>query len=353
MSDDRRTRVVLHQRLPHEHNFSIERVVDAMRTNLPARFDVVVAEAPFTSKGVLARVRSIIDARRYVGDVHHVTGDTNYLGLLLDRRRTVLTVHDCEFLERASAPKRLLYRLFWLQLPVWRAAIVTIPTEGVGHDLRAALWRCPRDVRLVPNFVSDEFASDPRPLRSERPVLLQVGTRPNKNLERVAVALNGIGCRLVVVGPLTSEQRGLLSSSGVDVDERVDITDDEMVACYREADAVVFASTKEGFGLPVLEAQATGRPVITSLTSPLPEVAGGPAAACLVDPFDTASIRAGIERVLGDEQYRSALVEAGLRNVERYRVQPVADAFARIYDELADAAGRQRAGAPERPRTSE
>jgi glycosyltransferase involved in cell wall biosynthesis len=188
---------------------------------------------------------------------------------------------------------------------------------------------------------------------NRQPVLLQVGTRPNKNLERVAVALRGIGCRLVVVGPLTPEQRQLLESSGVDVDERVDLADEEMVACYREADAVVFASTKEGFGLPVLEAQATGRPVITSLTSPLPEVSGGPAAACLVDPFDTTSIRAGIERVIGDAQYRSALVEAGLRNVQRYRVEPVADAFAQIYDEIAAAAGRQRAGAPDRPSTSE
>jgi glycosyltransferase involved in cell wall biosynthesis len=85
--------------------------------------------------------------------------------------------------------------------------------------------------------------------------------------------------------------------------------------------------------MPIVEAQATGRPVVTSARAPMDEVAGG--AACLVDPEDVASIRAGIERVLRDEKYRGELVRAGFVNRERFRPAAQARQYAEIYREMA------------------
>jgi glycosyltransferase involved in cell wall biosynthesis len=328
---EHRTRVVFLERQPFPHTFSIERVFEQVRAHLPARFECEVVVSSFPSTGVRNRVRSVLEARRHRGDVVHVAGDTNYLGLLGDRRRTVLTVHDTEFLERAGAVKRLLYRAFWLRLPVRRSAVVTTPSSQSRADLLREVRCPPAKVRVVPNPLPD-LQPAPRRRLPERPVLLQVGTRPNKNLARVVEALAGIPCILRVMGPLSAADRRSLEERGVQYEEVLGVGDDEVERCYRDCDVLLFVSTKEGFGMPVIEAQAVGRPVVTSDVQPLREVAGE--GACFVDPYDVSAIRSGIERVLSDEGYREELVQRGLRNVDRFRPELVAAQYAAIYDEI-------------------
>ncbi len=89
-----------------------------------------------------------------------------------------------------------------------------------------------------------------------------------------------------------------------------------LAALYRLADAFAFPSLYEGFGLPPLEAMACGTPVVTSRISSLPEVVGD--AALLVDPYDVEDIAAGIERVLGDDALRAALIAAGHARVKNF-----------------------------------
>ena len=109
-----------------------------------------------------------------------------------------------------------------------------------------------------------------------------MGTKPNKNLDRIVKALKGIHCKLVVVGALTDEQKKLIVDTGVDLENHVNLDDAAIGRQYQAADVVMFVSTYEGFGLPILEAQAAGRPLITSRRSPMQEVAGP--GSCLVDP---------------------------------------------------------------------
>jgi len=97
---------------------------------------------------------------------------------------------------------------------------------------------------------------------------------------------------------------------------------------------LVFASTYEGFGLPIVEAQATGRPVVTSNILSMPEVAGG--AACLVDPFNVASIREGIAKVIQDSSYREYLVRLGFENVKRFQPENIAKNYLDIYTNILE-----------------
>jgi glycosyltransferase involved in cell wall biosynthesis len=84
--------------------------------------------------------------------------------------------------------------------------------------------------------------------------------------------------------------------------------------------------------MPIIEAQWVERPVVTSNCSSMPEVAG--AAACLVDPFDVGSIRAGILRVINDEPYRERLIELGRENRERFSLAQVAHQYGALYERV-------------------
>ena len=106
-----------------------------------------------------------------------------------------------------------------------------------------------------------------------------------------------------------------------------------MLERYRKCDLVAFASTYEGFGMPILEANTVERPVIAGNVCSMPEVAGD--AACLVDPYDVSSIRAGILRVIEDADYRESLMAAGRENRKRFQADVIANQYASLYRELA------------------
>jgi glycosyltransferase involved in cell wall biosynthesis len=125
----------------------------------------------------------------------------------------------------------------------------------------------------------------------------------------------------------------LLESSRVDFENSVNITDAETVEAYGRADLVVFVSLAEGFGMPIIEAQAVGRPVIVSNLSPMKEVAG--LGALTVDPFDIEAIRTTIRTVIEDGQVRHRIIAAGLKNVKRFNAEVVARQYALLYQSIA------------------
>ena len=218
----------------------------------------------------------------------------------------------------------------WYRLPARRVSAITVISEFTRSEVLYYTRCAPEMVHVIYCPVPDGFEPSPKPFNVERPVLLQVGTgEQNKNLCRVAEAIKGIPCRLDIIGRLTEGQRQALQDNSVSYTEQWDLSDQEVIQHYRDCDMVIFASTYEGFGMPIVEANATGRPVVTSDICSMPEVAG--AAACLVDPFDCSSIRRGILRVLDDNHYRNRLISRGFENVKRFRADVIAEQYAALY----------------------
>jgi glycosyltransferase involved in cell wall biosynthesis len=318
------------QRKPFENQFSMECLFENLRNSMrELGHDVVALEAPYHSKGFWRRVANMVWAARHRRDVNHITGDVHYLALGLPRSRTILTIHDCHSLERLRGWKRWLLRLFWYDLPIRRAAVVTVISEETKRQLLRHVRTPEHRIEVVPNAVGRIFKPCPRPFRAECPQILQIGTRSNKNVSRLVQALQGLDCRLKIIGPLDQELRDSLARSGISYDAVTQLDEAGMFRAYCECDIVSFVSTYEGFGMPIVEAQAVERPVVTSNCSSMPEVAGE--GACLVDPFDVGSIRQGFERVINDRAYRESLVEHGRANRQRFDGDQVARRYIELY----------------------
>jgi len=322
----------LRKPLPGDH-YSIERLFDAVIAALPAdRYEIRLRICPFEGKGLFRRMALIIWAACCQGDVNHVTGDINFLSLLMRRSRTLLTITDSASMLRLVGFKRWFYRVFWLQLPIWRAGHVTAISEKTLQETLFHVNADPIKFSVIPCCIPLGILTEPRPFIESRPRILAVGTKPNKNLPRIIEALAGIPCQLVVVGSITESHQELIVRNGLDVENHVDISHGDMALQYRNSDLVIFVSTYEGFGLPILEGQTVGRPVITSRRSPMQEVAG--AGACLVDPESVEAIREAVLRVIHDSKYRDMLVAAGFENIRAYSSEIVASQYALVYESL-------------------
>lgn len=333
------TDVILLRRRTSAGQYSVERVVDDIAGAHPPDVEVSVVEAPHVSVGVLPRLRNLVFASRLRADVVHVTGDIQYCALAVPSTRSVVTVLDLVSLRRLAGWRRTALELLWYRLPARRAGAIVVISEAVRTELidltplaasKSTVIGCP----VSPIFSTDDTGVE----QLGAAQILQVGTAPNKNLERVAQAASALGVELRVVGRLSDVQRASLDGLPLEYTDAADLTDDEMVRSYRESSVVVFASTYEGFGLPIIEAQACGIPVVTSNIAPMCDVAGG--AAVLVDPYDVASIRRGLEQAL-DEGRRAELIEAGLANAARSSPERIAAEYAEVYRRVAASRGRR------------
>ena len=295
--------------------------------------NVLAHRLPFHSKGVVPRLRNVRFAAARQGIVTHITGDVHYAAAMMRRESAILTVLDCHALDRLTGWRREVFRNLWYTLPLRNVRYVTVISE---ETKRVLLNNCDFDesrIAVIPVSVSGSFESERKASFPGRPRVLHVGTKPNKNLERLIPALAGMSCELSIVGPLSPEQTSLLDKHQIHYTQRQRLTDDEIVQAYRDADVVAFVSTYEGFGMPIVEGQLAQRPVVTSNISSMPEVAGQ--GARLVDPLDIDSIRDGFREVFESEELRQRLIRNGLTNARRFDHQQICRQYLNLYQKAS------------------
>lgn len=170
----------------------------------------------------------------------------------------------------------------------------------------------------------------------EAPYILSVGVRqPRKNFARLQAAFAQIKAahpewrhRLVIVGKEGWGEQGPAPGTP-DVQFTGYVADEDLPALFAGAAVFAYPSLYEGFGLPIVEAQCCGTPVLTSNVSSLPEAAGG--AAQLVDPLSVDAIARGLEELMTDEDLRNRLRADGHENAARHTPEMLARATLEVY----------------------
>src|SRR5829696_4847709 len=253
------------------------------------------------------------------------------------RGRSVVTVQDLSyehFPEVMSRSDRFFFQTF-VPRSARRAARVLTGSEWTKRDLVERYGVDARRIAVTPYGYDPVFKPE-GPRREGPPYALFVGgLQARKEPELALRALLGVdsGLRLVFAGPdrgLGEKLRRRTRTLGLEgrVEFAGHVPREDLAALYRGAEALVFPSRYEGFGLPVLEAMASGTPVVTTASSSIPEVAGD--AAVIVEP-DAEALAAGIERAVAE---RDHLRTAGLARAARFSWAETARQTADVYREL-------------------
>jgi len=247
-----------------------------------------------------------------------------------------------------------LSRVLWWRFQYWYLRRRTAGFMAVSEFTRqeiVEILRVPADkIDVVPCACGENF----KPVRDkeklvaarrkynlpERFVLFVGNFNPRKNLERLMQSFDWLKEQgkvpqdLVIAGEQGWKFDKVKALSGVKHSQNIHfcgfVSDEDMPALYAAADLFVFPTLYEGFGIPVLEAQSCGTPVVISNCSSLPEVAGE--AAVYVDPYAVESIAEGMWKVLTDMRLATELAAKGLENAKRFSWQKSAELLNEIVE---------------------
>ncbi len=332
MSDRVQTKILYIER-NRKKGFSIHKVFQPLMMINNDNSSAI--EVPSHRAGLPSVCKNIIWTyfRRNKNGVNHITGDTHYLTMALPGCKTILTVHDLVTLRiPGNKLKKWLLRTLWFTIPLRQADHITCISNTTRNELLKE-FDIPADkVTTVYNPVDTIFKPIPKEFDCNKPRILHIGTGWNKNLDRVVDALRNIKCTLVIIGELDDKQKAKLRDSNVEYKQKSNISDEELLHEYVKCDIVSFPSIYEGFGMPIIEGQAVGRIVLTSVIEPMTEIAAD--SAVLVNPESCDSIREGFTRIIEDENFRNEMIGRGFKNVARFSVDRIASQYDAIYGKI-------------------
>lgn len=274
-------------------------------------------------------VKNYIRGKQY--DIIHITGHVNYLIWPLRKYRTIVTVHDLGFYTNfASGLKKKLLYLFFIH-PLKYAKHITYISDKSYEEACDCIKLPESKQSIIYNPVDPSFVFSPKNINKEKPIILHLGTKPNKNLSRVIEAVSTIHCTLHIIGNVSENLLKKIDEYGIDVRIDNNVSDEEIIRAYKECDIVSFPSLYEGFGLPIIEGQAIGRPIVTSNLLPMNRIAGK--GAVLVDPYSVDSIKVGFLKAIKEH---SEYITKGRINVEKYSLGNIVNQYIHLYKKMLD-----------------
>ena len=295
-------------------------------------YDIGELFLPSPKSNFLSIFQNGFFVRKSQGDVNHITGDAHYLLYFLKKNKTVVTVHDIMYYSYLSGLKKKLWKVLYIN-SLKRAKKVVFISDFAKEQVLNEINLPENQFCVIPNPVSPDFSYQDKKFNKDKPVILHInGSLERKNLARTIEAIQEIPCHLRIVGKLSEPNLILLNKYNLEYSIVSNLSNEEVVKEYENCDIVNFPSLFEGFGMPVVEGQAVGRPVVTSNISPMKYVAGD--GAVMVDPRDVESIKKAYLKIINDDNFREKLIERGTENVKKFQLKAVSAMYVSLYQEI-------------------
>ena len=319
-------------REPRKTGVSIEGIFKSVRELLKDRADI----KEFFCDAALSRYQNTKKAAKAAGEINHITGDVNFLAIGLRGKKTILTIHDLghyDTLKKRNYLQFVIYKLFWFTIPLRYVDVVTVVSRFTRSKL-IEYFNFPQErIRVICDPVKPVFRYVKKEAIGTPVRVLMMGTGKHKNLNNLIEAAKGSGFHLDIIGWPSAEELEKLELYGVPHRVYNNLSDEEVNERYIACDILFNASFYEGFGMPIIEAQSVGRPIVTSNMGAMKEVAG--ASAMLVDPHSPEEIRSAIQQLADDRACYDRMVALGRENIVPYQCSAIADQYYEVYKELS------------------
>ncbi len=274
-------------------------------------------------------------------EIIHCTNQNLVIPLLWKKRKCIVTVHDLIQLaniEKSSTPQKLLF--FFIKRALCKATHIIADSHHTKKDIVKFIGYPEEKITVIPLGIDHKEFFD-RKIKQEKNTILYVGSdvkRKNIALIIKAIALLAkemSNIRFVKVGQahdkkMREKLKNMTKETGVEKNiiwkNYVENLSDE----YNKATIFIFPSLYEGFGFPVLEAMASGCPVICSNRTSLPELAGD--AAVYIDGEDETELANAIKSVLNNKQLQEKLRKKGLKQAKKFTWKKCAEETISVYE---------------------
>lgn len=310
--------------------FSIEELFSIITIGVSLNYNTNILELPHVGRNMREIIKNVLFISNVKGIIH-VTGDVHYIAIL-PFKKIILTIHDIDSIIRGSRLKKNIIKLFWFLLPSLFVRRITVISEFSKKQLLDVIPWVKDKVEVIHNPVNPALIRCEKKFNRNEPVVLHIGTKENKNLINTIIGLRDIKCKLIIVGKLNDIQKLSLINNNIYYENYYNLDFKRIIKLYNDCDIVSFISLYEGFGMPIIEAQQVGRPVVTSNRGAIPEV--GLDSVLYVDPIDVNSIQEGFKKVIYDENYRVNLINRGFVNVKRFQLDFIVEQYNKLYKEI-------------------
>lgn len=289
-------------------------------------------------------------ARKYYGDINHILDHSyGHLAQFIPKEKTITTCHDLiPFIDKkvTSNIGRNLFK--WYISGMLRSKKIITVSENTKKDILSRYNYPKENIVVVPNGVSEKFKkiSDKKKEKKKeewgfknKRIILSIGIAEYKNINGTIEAFNEISKKekeshLIKVGKFTFEQEKKIVNynlkNKVSVYEFLD--EKKLVELYSIADLLIFPSFYEGFGLPVIEAMASGCPVVTSTRGSLPEISNK--CALLANPYNQKELNQASFRAYTDDSLRKEMIKKGIKRAKNFSWKKTAKSTISVYESI-------------------
>jgi len=280
--------------------------------------------------------------------------ETNYI-LMPFNGKTISSIHDLSYIHYRDLHPKQRVKYFDKEMPktIERADHFITDSQFIKNEIIEILGVADKRVTVIPLGVTEQFKPrnrnkilpilDKYNLNEKNYILLVGSIEPRKNIKHFLEAYTHLPeslkkhFKIIHIGPSgwlnteihkkiqQLENKGQFKALGY-------LPENELVALYSGAYVFAFPSIYEGFGLPPLEAMASGVPVLASNISSIPEVVGD--CGVLTDPFDIDKMSFDLERILTDNQLRSLLIKTGLKQAKQFSWDNCVNKTVEVYKQV-------------------